>query len=69
MWALFERLLKSEDGQDLVEYALLTAGIGFAGAGTWPVIVDSLGTAYATLDSQTQDLWKPNDPLPGGGSP
>jgi Flp pilus assembly pilin Flp len=62
MWALLVKLLKSEDGQDVIEYALLTAGVGLAGLGTWPLIVDSLGTAYAALDSQTQDLYAPCDP-------
>ena len=62
MKALFSRLILSEDGQDLIEYALLTAGIGFAGIAVWPAILDSLGTAYAQLDSQTQDLWSPPDP-------
>ena len=66
MKALLFKLLTSEDGQDLIEYALLTAGVGFAGVATWPAIVDSLGTTYAALDSQTQNLWVPPNPA---GSP
>jgi Flp pilus assembly pilin Flp len=66
MKALFVHLFRSEGGQDLVEYALLTAGIGFAGLAVWPAIVTSLGSAYAQLDAQTQDLWSPPDPA---GSP
>lgn len=66
MTALLVRLFRSEDGQDLVEYALLTAGVGFAGLAAWPLVVSSLGTVYATLDQQTQDLWEPPNP---GGSP
>jgi len=67
MKAILIKLLHSEDGQDLIEYALLTAGMGFAGIAVWPAIVNSLGVAYTALDSQTQDLWSPPDPA--GGSP
>lgn len=66
MAALIRKLLKSECGQDVIEYALLTAGVGVAGIAVWPLIVDSLGVAYGRLDSQTQDLWSPPDP---GGTP
>jgi len=68
MKALLIKLFRSDDGQDLIEYALLTAGIGFAGLAAWPAIVNSLGIAYAQLDQQTQDLWEPPNPT-GGGSP
>jgi Flp pilus assembly pilin Flp len=64
MKALFAQLIRSERGQDIIEYALLTAGIGFAGLAAWPAIVNSLGVAYVQLDSQTQNLWEP--PNPGG---
>ena len=64
MTALIAKLFKSEDGQDLIEYALLTAGVGFAGLSAWPAIVNSLGVAYTALDQQTQNLWQP--PNPGG---
>ena len=66
MKALLRKLVWSEHGQDLIEYALLTGGVGLAGLGTWPLIVNSLGTAYAALDSQTQDLWVPPNPISGG---
>jgi Flp pilus assembly pilin Flp len=66
MKALLIRVLRSDNGQDVIEYALLTAVIGFAGLAVWPAIVNSLGVAYAALDQQTQDLWEPPNP---GGSP
>lgn len=62
MKALLIELFRSENGQDLIEYALLTAGIGFAGLAVWPAVVTSLGVVYAQLDSQTQDLWEPPNP-------
>ncbi len=57
---------RDERGQDLIEYALLTAAVGVAGIATWPFIATSIGTAYRTLDTNTQGLWEP--PPPGGGS-
>ena len=66
MRALLLRLLRSDNGQDVIEYALLTAGVGFAGLAAWPAIVSGLGTAYTALDTQTQNLWEPPNPA---GSP
>lgn len=65
-WDVVRLLARDDRGQDLVEYALLTAAIGLAGAATWPLIEQSIGTAYRALDSNTQNLWEP--PPPGGGS-
>lgn len=56
------RLLREEDGQDVVEYALLTASVGLMGIATWPLITASIGTTYQRLDTQTQDLWEVPDP-------
>jgi Flp pilus assembly pilin Flp len=64
---LLRKLIVREEGQDILEYALLTASIGLAGAATWPLVSQALGTAYSTLDSQTQNLWAPPNPA-GAGS-
>jgi len=64
-WEMVRLLARDERGQDLIEYALLSAAIGVAGAATWPLIEQSIGTAYRALDSNTQNLWEP--PPPGGG--
>lgn len=61
-----ENFARDERGQDLIEYALLTAAVGVAGVATWPFIATSIGTAYRALDTNTQGLWEP--PPPGGGS-
>lgn len=63
---LATRLVADERGQDLIEYALLTAAVGVVAAATWPLIASTLGTAYTTIESNQQDLWEP--PPPGGGS-
>jgi Flp pilus assembly pilin Flp len=62
MTALCRRLLKEDDGQDVIEYALLTASIGLMGIATWPLIEVAIGAAYRRLDQQTQDLWEVPDP-------
>jgi Flp pilus assembly pilin Flp len=66
-WTAARLLARDDRGQDLIEYALLTAGLGIAGAATWPLIVTSIGTAYRTLDINTQNLWEP--PPPGSSGP
>ncbi|MCC7178317.1 MAG: hypothetical protein IT177_07995 [Acidobacteria bacterium] len=62
---LLARLISDEQGQDLVEYALLTAGLGFAGIAVWPAITATIGNTYGAFDAGTQDLWE--TPPPGGG--
>lgn len=58
------RLLRDERGQDLIEYALLTAAIGIVSIASWPGIASAIGTAYRSLDTNVQGLWIP--PPPGG---
>lgn len=62
---LVTALWLDDRGQDLVEYALLTAAVGFTGGATWPLIASAIADAYAALDAGTQNLWEP--PPPGGG--
>jgi Flp pilus assembly pilin Flp len=63
---VWSRLVDDQRGQDLVEYALLTAAVGLVAIATWPAVATSIGTAYRALDANTQGLWEP--PPPGGGS-
>ena len=58
----WRRLLRDEEGQDVIEYALLTASIGLMGIATWPLIAAGIGATYERLDTQTQDLWEVPDP-------
>ena len=62
MTTLLRRLLCDDDGQDVIEYALLTAAIGVMGVATWPQIANGIGLAYQRLDQRTQDLWEVPDP-------
>ena len=59
--------MHDERGQDLIEYALLTAAIGLAGAASWPIIERAIRTSYRALDTNTQNLWEPPPPSPSGG--
>jgi hypothetical protein len=61
------RLVVETQGQDLVEYALLTAFIGFVGAVAWTAMQTGLGNAYRGFNTGVWDLWEPADPV-GGGS-
>lgn len=54
-------------GQDLVEYALLTALVGVCCIAAWGLIENQLGARYTTLNTQSQGLWVPPDPG-GAGS-
>ena len=56
------RLIRDDDGQDVVEYALLTAGIGIVSVATWPVIETGIKNTYKTLNGRTQDAWEVPDP-------
>ena len=67
MRALIGLLLCDESGQDLIEYALLTAGIGIAGIAFWPAFETTIRLSYENLDRDAQNLWIPPDPA-GGGS-
>jgi Flp pilus assembly pilin Flp len=60
------RLLLDESGQDLIEYALLSAFIGFAGIFVWTTIMSTIGTKYSGWDTGVQGL-SSCTPDPGGG--
>jgi Flp pilus assembly pilin Flp len=63
---LLRRLAIETDGQDLIEYALLTAFIGMAGAAAWNLMQTGLGTAYSSYVTAVWNLWDPPDPVGGG---
>jgi Flp pilus assembly pilin Flp len=56
------RLWAEDDGQDLIEYALLTALIAVGGALVFPSIRTKMGAAYQSWLSGAQDLWEPAVP-------
>ena len=54
------------DGQDMIEYALVTTFIGFAGAAAWSAMQTGLGNAYSGFTTAVWNLWEPADPVGGG---
>ena len=62
MLTQLRRFIGDDRGQDIVEYALLTAAIGLAGIATWPLIAAAIGDAYKKFDGDTQDIWEVPDP-------
>ena len=64
MTGLIRRLIRSEQGQDVIEYSLLTAGLGLAGIASWPAVTQAVSLAYQRLDGKTQKLWE--TPPPSG---
>jgi Flp pilus assembly pilin Flp len=54
----WSRFWLEEDGQDLVEYALLTALVGLTGIAVWSTIVGLIGDRYTDYDTGVQGLWE-----------
>ena len=61
MKKLLVRLLREEEGQDLIEYALLAAGISLAAVGGIIAIGQALNSQYANIAGTVGSL-------PGTGS-
>jgi Flp pilus assembly pilin Flp len=59
------RIARDDSGQDVVEYALLTAFFGLAALAAWTSIRDAIGMSYGSTTSGVQGLW---DPPPPSGS-
>ena len=52
---LMRRFLSEEDGQDIIEYALLSSFIGFSAWTSVSLLRTALGTTYSTWDSNYQN--------------
>jgi Flp pilus assembly pilin Flp len=61
--SLGTRLLVDDDGQDLVEYALLSAIISVAMILAIPSIRTKMGTLFTGWGQQVQSISIPNAPL------
>ncbi len=62
MRSLIARLLAQDDGQDLIEYALLTGAIGFASVAVYDLFGGALRSAYTAWDAGINGLWEPPNP-------
>jgi hypothetical protein len=56
------RLLVRDDGQDLIEYALLTGIVAVLGALLFPSILEKMGAAYQSWLTGSQAIWEPPPP-------
>ena len=56
------RLLSDEQGQDLIEYALLTTVVGFASIAVFDVIRTAIANVYGTWNTEANNNWYPPDP-------
>ena len=60
---LGKKLSQDEDGQDLIEYALLTTIIAIVGILVFPSIQDEDGRRVPRLEHNAQDIWESPPPL------
>jgi Flp pilus assembly pilin Flp len=56
------RFTRDEDGQDLIEYALLASLIAIVGLVGMNAITGALNTTYDSWDTSNHDLWEPLPP-------
>ena len=62
MRTLIHEFIAGEQGQDLIEYALLCAFIGLAAVATFRIMGSAMASTYSSWDVQTQSLAAPPDP-------
>ena len=55
-------VITDDSGQDLIEYALLTAIIGISGVLILSTLSTTMGTAYNSWNKAGQDAWQPCPP-------
>jgi Flp pilus assembly pilin Flp len=54
---LVGRLYREDDGQDLIEYVLLTGIIAIAAILIFPAMQDAMVSTYQEWNSDTQAIW------------
>jgi hypothetical protein len=58
------RWIVGDEGQDLIEYALLCGFIGIVGLLIFPEIADAVSAGYVDWVESAKDLWEPCAPAP-----
>ena len=56
------QLVSDDSGQDLIEYALLTAIVGISGVLILSALSMTMGTAYSSWNTAGQNAWEPGSP-------
>jgi Flp pilus assembly pilin Flp len=54
--------MHEDDGQDLIEYALLASFIALAGVAGYNAIANSIGGSYTDWNTTVQDIWEVPEP-------
>ena len=62
MTSLLRRWLADEEGNDLVEYALLSSVVAIASFAAVTAIGVAINSTYTGLDAAAQALWEPQPP-------
>ena len=62
--ALAAQFIADDSGQDLIEYALLTAIITISGVLILSTLSTTMGTAYSGWNTAGQNVWQPCPPQP-----
>jgi Flp pilus assembly pilin Flp len=57
------RFWREEDGQDLLEYSLLTGIIGISSLLLFTEVAPKMAAAYTSWNGAQVDAWEPNAPL------
>jgi Flp pilus assembly pilin Flp len=60
--ALLIQFWRDDNGQDLIEYALLTAAIAFAGVLAFQLIGANMNAAYSSWGTGVNNLWEVPNP-------
>jgi len=56
LYVKFQDLISREEGQDLVEYALVVALIAFGASASFKTLVSGLATAFTTISTKLAAL-------------
>jgi Flp pilus assembly pilin Flp len=56
------RLLREDEGQDLIEYGILTGMVITIGIVIFTTISTKMGNAYDTWGTEIEDNWIPDQP-------
>ena len=54
--------IADDGGQDLIEYALLTAIVGISGVLIFSTLATTMGAAYSSWNTAGQNAWQPCPP-------
>jgi Flp pilus assembly pilin Flp len=62
MTRILTRFFVEDEGQDIVEYALLVAFVGLACLAAWVAIENAIRDGYISFDTREQNLADPPNP-------